>query len=918
MDRPIHESRRWLLPFFLWAALALADSVLPEGGFLSRWLWYPEKAQNHTTRYFRKVLDVPGEAAEGELVLLVDDSGEPLLNGTKLRQLPLEQKERTLLSRRYSLTSALHPGKNVLAIAVTNGLSDAGFILTGWFRLTTGEVVPIVSDLSWRCAQKPTEGWLKPNFDDSGWQSPKDQGDCMTQPWYGLSNAADQFMTAAERQEYLTRKAKAVDISFLDTQRQLQVTLATKGEMTGLLVDGKPTAPILYIFGNPWLPGVEEGIQRLSNQGIHWFEISVGLTKMMKPDECYDFASIDENIRHVLALDNQAMLNLRLRFERSPKWWEASHPEALVQYCSSSTYESEQAYRFRTASMASEAWRAEMEKTIRGFLRYAKGQPWAKRVVGLRLGYGVYGEWHYYGMERDMPDCGQAMTLVFRKHLARKYGDDQSLRRAWHRPDAELSTAQVPGTAARMGRGLYLREPCTDQIVLDYYECHSQVVAETLLRLARAAKEEMPTALVGAYYGYTFGMGYGPEAQTADLERVLSSPNIDFLSAPLVYLTQRRIGGDGLVRTIPAVFRRHGKLMLVEDDTRTHLAQPPHYQDAKTPLESTALLRRNLANAFLSGGGIQLLEFGSSRQKPNWWCTPELLDTLDKAREVWRTMFDSPRKSAQEIAVVFEPSELWRHGYPKAPVHWSTSATDLTLDALHRSGRVFDLLTTRDFLASSHPYKAVVFLNLYTLDAEARRRLRQRLETPAIRQVIWFYAPGLVAEDGFSAEAMQELTGLRLAFDLNGGTALVYLDAENAIGYRPGGKELKIAPLVYADDAEAQVLGKYEDGRAGLVRKQLSNGRAVIFSGVHILEPRLWAELFAASGIHGHCESGPVILASRDTLLCHVARMGRYSLALPREASCVTELFERQIIGNGGSEITLESNGPHTWLLNIQ
>lgn len=906
-------------------AAAGADDVtaLPEGGFKSRWIWYPETPQDHTSRYFRKVFDLPEPVKHAEMLILVDDSGTPKINGQTPRQLELDQPRITLMSRRYDITGALRQGKNIITLAAGNGLSAAGVIMTAEITLASGKVVDLFTDTSWKTSQTAPDGWENIAFDDSQWLAARDLGDGNCTPWAGLSNAGEHFRTAQERAEYARRVAAMTDVSFLAGQSAVRAKLISNGTQVGLSVGDKIVAPILYASCfNPWRQGSAEFIRELAKRNINWVEYRHGLVKNMKPDGTYDFSNIDEHLNRILAINPEALLSLTLRFERSPEWWDERYPDELITYAQSGEYQDEQAFRFRSASFASDIWRRTMQDCLKAFMQYAAGQMWHKRLISVRISYGVYSEWHYYGLQSSMPDTGKAMTRLFRKYLRDKYSTNAALQAAWNDSTVTLENAQVPGAEARWGRKLYLRESTHDQRVLDYYACHSRSIADLLTSLAWEIKAADPQMLVGAYYGYTFGMNYGPEAHTVELERVLSDPAIDFLSSPYIYLDQRHAGNDGLMRTMPSVFRRHRKLMLLEDDTRTHLAgEKGRWEDAKNQDESVAILRRNLANCFLEGGGIQMLEFGSDKAvSVNWFNDPALLETLDKGRQIWENMFRNPPEKDKKIAVIYEPLELIRHGAPTAPLFWTEAAGDKTFNALHHSGAVFDALTLNDFMQSSHRYEMVIFLNLYTLNAADRAALKKKLSEKNIRRIVWTYAPGLVSEHGFSAEAMTELTGINLKYDLKGVNSKVLLGAagKDILGYSVGGGYPVIAPTVYADDAQASVMGRYPDNRAAFVRKDLANGQTVFYSAVPITRSDIWKNIIADARIHIYGPQNMVIYADRARVMFHCGKAGTYTVALPRTAQTVVDLFENKVIGKDLSVFKLQTDKPQTWFLEMR
>lgn len=910
-------------------------SVYPEGGLRSRWLWILKDGgkqgqhqqterwanvdfEKNSTRYFRKVLILDDEPTGGEFKIITDDSGELNINGKSPKRIKLAQSAVTIPTRAYSLDGMLHKGKNILSIAVGNGLSEAGFIITGTINFANGKTMDLVTDTSWKCHKTSSPGWQDADFDDSAWQTAYDLGDATISPWTSLSNVESHFMTPGERAHLEAAMAAATDVGFLNDQPKWRAKLVHSDTQVGLAINGKLTPPQLCVLtAAPWNPNAARMVMNFREAGVNWVEWGVGFLGMMNPDGSYDFSKFDLNIRRILTLNPDAFINLRLRFERSPEWWEKAYPDELIEYASGSgEYEAEQAHRFRSASMASMPWREKMRDTLSHFMEYMKAQPWSKRIVGIRVSYGVYSEWHTYGLEHDMPDTGKAMTKAFRRYLAKKYTTDEALQKAWNDSSVTLETAKVPGAEARFGRNLYLRDGAFDQAVLDYYDCHGNEVSDTLLNAAQTVKAADPDLLVGAYYGYTFGMPYGPEGQTVGLEKVLASKSIDFLSQPYIYLDQRRAGGDGLPRTIPSLFRRYGKLFLMEDDTRTHLAQKPNYRDAENLTESVALLRRNIATAFLEGGGIQYLEFGSGANSRSWLDDPVLMSQVKSGQEIWFDFYKHPQPNDKKIAVIFDPSELMRSGYPVAPGTFTDAIGNLSMLALHRSGFVFDLLTPQDFVSSDHPYELAVFLNLFSASPEVIASVEKRLTAPAMKRIYWIYAPGLASERSFSDALMQRLTGINLKHDLASGAAQIFV-GNNFYGIRSGNEYLPVAPRIYADDPAANTMGKYENGRSAWVRKTLPNGKIAYFSGVPIADETIWKALFADARIHGYTNPGTVVQANHNTILYH-SKSGSITAALPRSAERVVDLFENKEIGRSLSVFKLNEDGPHTWLLRME
>ena len=161
------------------------------------------------------------------------------------------------------------------------------------------------------------------------------------------------------------------------------------------------------------------------------------------------------------------------------------------------------------------------------------------------------------------------MTEKFRVYLKKKYGTDTALKKAWNDPAVSFDSAAAPTMAERSPHGALL-DPAKERKVLDFFDCLAEVNADLLLMAAGVIKKELPGRLCGAYYGYVHAT-HPPEGANVLLDKVLASPLIDFCSNPAPYTGYSRLAGGSFPhRTIPATFRRYGKLAIIEDDSRFH------------------------------------------------------------------------------------------------------------------------------------------------------------------------------------------------------------------------------------------------------------------------------------------------------------------------------------------------------------
>ena len=256
---------------------------------------------------------------------------------------------------------------------------------------------------------------------------------------------------------------------------------------------------------------------------------------------------VTRQIRGALAVNPDAAIAIRLHVN-APAWWNAANPDEITRYadgpvadipmCGLHRLLENDLERTPRASMASLKWRQEAGDKLREFCQRLAPTPEGQRVYSIHPCSGVYHEWHYWGFIEHDPDTGIRMTEFFRQWLTGKYKTDAALQAAWANPTVRLSSAAVPGVAERraISDGLF-RDPTKERQVSDYFECQHLTVADSIIHFCRTAKESWNRPLVtGVFYGYFFVLFGRPQTGGhLALQKVLESPWVDYLSAPLAY-----------------------------------------------------------------------------------------------------------------------------------------------------------------------------------------------------------------------------------------------------------------------------------------------------------------------------------------------------------------------------------------------
>lgn len=845
-------------------------------------------------------------------------------NGHQVKPVPEAQPDFQVKFHRFDLTQWIQPGaENLLAIRLAGGVHPASLVLRGTITMEDGTMVELVSDETFRAVEEAPSNWMKPECDDHAWPPAVVHGGVLTAPWNTVSDIFQRFTTPAERMRYQAFVEKHIAPPLPADAPDFRAELVSRDGMVAIAVNGELIAPVTYLAGGGiWNPNTDDIVAKVGAAGIPMVEYGLKTNCSFRGPGDYDFSFIDRDIRRILKLSPAVFIGVNVRIDFFSEW-NTQHPAELIGYSTGIAEGGNDIGRRIAPSMASELFRKEASEYLAALLRHLQKHTWYKRIIYMRVSHGVFSEWAYYGMGNEMPDTGPAMTRRFRTYLKELYQTDDVLQKAWHRTDVTLATATVPGAAERRGKDRYVRNPADshDKQTIDYYHCHAHVVAETILRLARTVKENAPKLLVGAYYGYILSSPYPySEKGNAELDYVLSSPDIDFLSCPYGYEEScRAVGGDGMPRSLPSIFLRHQKLHIFEADTRTLYTGKNSLNHAKSAADNAALIKRDFANGFLRGCGVQFLQV-NQRSPRAWFNGPEILTVFHQGVSFYPELYrHAPNSVASDIAVVLDHNALLEHSYPERNRQqmMKPALAEYALHALNRTGYLYDLLSPADLIAKSpRQYRAVVFLNAINQpDAPTQEWLRQFRQHG--QTVVWCYAPGLVTPDGWSVPAMEHLTGIRLAVEEVRKPLAVILANGSQMNYISRKIPLAESPHVHAEDAAAVVLGHYADGnQPALVRKPLPDGSTAVFSGAPITEPAVWQEIFGHAGLHRLTADPAILIGGSRGLGVHTGTAGTITISLPVPVKSVKDLFGEPVqLLPDGKTIRLSSQSAQTWVL---
>jgi len=717
-----------------------------------------------------------------------------------------------------------------------------------------------------------------------------------------------------------------------------------------LLIGGRPAPPLIYRENLPWAH-LDMGVQHyasMAGAGVRLFVVGTGLALTHSPEQRdrsraqYLAPTLDKILR-ATGPDSRIILLLTttLRRTSAPEWAGQNADEMMV-------WPPEMTPGDR-ASISSLKWRELACEGVRDIVRWVNASPYSERIIGWFL-CGAGGEW------LDYWDYSPAAEASFRRWLSERYDSDEALRTAWQDAAVTLESAQLPAWERlfEADRGLF-HDPARSRRIIDFMQWYHEDLAAAAALLAATLKQaDTGRRLVGLWNGYYFFPGWSvPERgvfrrRQGAFNLLLDDPNIDFFVAPYSY-GERYPGGVFVPQFLNDSMALHGKLAIVEEDSRTALAAQaeaaydPERSDRPYVTigdsfgrsydidESIAVMKRNFAGCFTRPGtGLWWYCLGN---QGGWYDHPRLLDAVTRLRETAERNYPGDRRAA-EIAVIVSNRSLW---YQKVNTLQQDLIARQTIAGLSRIGAPYDVYLDTDLEHPDFPfghYRLFVLLNTFHLSDAQRRIIAERLQRDD-RTVLSIYATGFAGDEHLSVDGVREITGMNIEMadvGLRKGAEVIVSDFGHPItAALPRatrfGTRSEIGPLLWCEDPRARVLGDLiatdDSGgvftlakRGGLAIKRME-GWTSVWVAVPGLPPDLLRAIAETAGVHIYDAQDDVVFASERLLAVHTLYAGTRTIRLPRERT-VIEAFTGETIATRAREFSVDLPARRTGLWELR
>lgn len=557
----------------------------------------------------------------------------------------------------------------------------------------------------------------------------------------------------------------------------------------------------------------------------------------------YDFASLDRQYDDVLAVNPNAEFICMIDLN-TPIWLQRQ----LALAGHSAECES---FTMLSCACANPAWRKATGEYLDAVVKHMEAR-YGDRVKAYLLACGQTDEW----MDYSRGVAGRTKRQAWKVWL-----------KAHGKPEVPVPALE------RLDRASFenlIRDPATEQDVVDYAQFTGDLIADTVLDFAAKTRAIIPKhRQIGMFFGYILELTGSRMVWAGHLEyeRLYRSPDIDFFISPGTYGDRPMGGGSGFM--VPNGTRQldhKGFLHEIDHRTPTYNVKLDEFVSIawmvpwKSQAETDAGLKREFALAIINRTSLWCFDMWGGVFK-----TPETMKIVAQSKKLWDRYGALPSQSRAEVALVVDPqSARYLNDRHAAIPHVYQG----TRNKLNRLGAPFEVFSFNDLSrADLGRYRLLVFPGLFVVTPEKLEALKQHVFKNN-RTVLFAYAPGICDGKSLNPDRVKALTGT--AFKTPGVSTV-----------------------------------------------QHNGWKAVYVPGYDDLNPQTLRQAAVEAGVTIYCQDAVPVYANERLVAIHTAQGGEKTITLPGNCRQVRELYTGQVIPVADRRFRYEFKTPDTALFEL-
>ena len=730
----------------------------------------------------------------------------------------------------------------------------------------------------------------------------------------------------------------------LERRCNSEAYLEKKGDISTMILDGKPVKPVIYKTEGYHSDYVYNRYTEFASAGVPFAIKTVVFSKSRNDNPIvlaknkYDWKELEKLLMYQLRQDPHANIIIAFGLSEPYPGWGFANPNEIWRNkkgefgygfglnCEGFVNDIKDAkipayYKIFNVpprpfpSYSSQLYRESVCKSITDIVSHLMASPLGKAVVGFQITGGHDGQFQYMAFDHS----GVAQK-AFRKFLKNKYGSLEKINRIWKTAYRSFDEISIPEKI----RGETGATPLyTLGVLPDYYDFQQHESNELKHICADAAKKASGKRVI------TFAYGQPMRYHTNTFNR--RKGGIDCFVVPSWYPFRQQGYPVGAMPDNGMGY--YNKMWLNEMDLRTWT------ESAKSELYDMWIgsavnmpfwqsVQRKFAGVSIASGAA-------------WWYysmyryfdRPEIMrEIADTMRAVDELRLLKPVKFRSDVCFVrYEYSEYL---YPTSFHAFNQVGYPWQMMMLETSGVPVDVHNLEDILERKElqDYKVYIFGAAPFLSAEKRAKIDSLLKNNG-KVLIWMYDAGYLDENGKSSKNMKALTGFDITASGNFGRATPLLTdhplASGVPRFISGGEFLFATLAVRGPSPHAsryqvfsmsnlkpeEILAKYPDGRSAAAVRDFGNWVSIYSAAPASLLPEFVNNIARKYGCYRISDAGQSIHMNGNFISIHGVREADWKLFIPKGVSKVYDAYTKEVFDSTSGIVTLPLKwGETRWL----
>lgn len=648
-------------------------------------------------------------------------------------------------------------------------------------------------------------------------------------------------------------------------------------------IDGKTVFPSAYMSYVP----LQEDFDEFKAHGVNVFmfgiyagDEGINMESGMRPLSNnffkgygeYDFSYVEKIMTMIAPTGTEDVYVIPRLCIEPPKWWQKLNPDEVgcdytgepLRYC-----------------FTSKKWREDMSVAVKALIDYFENSKWKNTVIGYHIAAGGTEEWTYQcRYDASYYDYSFRNLQAYREWLKCKYSTCRKLSEAWGKEIDDWSEIQFPSPVSRTyaAKG-FLRNPKNEMPVLDYYDFHSESVADTINYFCREIKEYTDNArITGVFYGYVAVLPQNKKGTHA-LRKILEKPYVDFISTTNWFKEE---GGAWIMASAVNSALLHGKMWISEGDLRTSkstdlgkflpqaLPDNDYYTSAvwrplATMEASKSVLSKGLARVLTAPCGIWW--FGMFGR---WFSDEQMMNIIDKTAPLLEKQRHNYLKT--DVAVIIDEKGYKYFGIDERKMR---DAIGANMDKLSKAGFTFHNYLLSDIENDDFPfddYKMYIFIACVNPSDGEKKAINEKLKRRN-KTLLWLHASSFCDKNLSGFELCEAKSDEMRVVDFNGQK---YCDI-----FSPDDDNAYTLPTFDFAEADGYVVARFDDTREPAVMWKEMDGYHSVFSLTTAPSSELYRHIAVMSGVHLYNRDGDCVYAGGEFAGIYALSEGYKRLALP-------------------------------------